>query len=85
MIYKEINNNFIIASRAYFLQGTARTPADRGRLGDAGSEGGPALGAGPTSVRHGHDGRRRTRWWKTNSGTPLPGTPNVGFRVPADP
>ena len=24
-------------------------------------------------------------WWKTNSGAPLPGAPNVGFRVPADP
>ena len=66
-------------------RGTARTPADRGRLGDAGSERGPALGAGPTSVRHGRDGRRRTGWWKTNHGTPLPGAPNVGFRVPADP
>ena len=44
-------------------RGTARTPADRGRLGDAGSERGPALGAGLTSVRHGRDGRRRTGWW----------------------
>ena len=41
--------------------------------------------AGPTSVRHGRDGRRRTGRQKTNSDAPLPGAPNVGFRVPADP
>ena len=66
-------------------RGTTRAPADGSRLGDAGSEGGSALGAGPTSVRHGCDGRRRTGRRKTNSGAPLPGAPNVGFRVPADP
>src|SRR4051812_18549629 len=66
-------------------RGTTRMPTDGSRLGDTGGDGGPALGAGPTSVRHGHDGRRRTKRWKTNSGAPLPGAPNVGFRVPADP
>ena len=40
-------------------RGTTRTPTDEGRLGDAGSDGGPALGAGPMSVGHGRDGRRR--------------------------
>ena len=62
---------------------TTRSSADRSRLGDAGSEGGPALGTGLTSVRHGCDGRRRTGRWTTNCGAPLPGAPNVGFRVPA--
>ena len=54
-------------------------------LGDAGSEGGSALSANPACVRHGRDGRRRTGRRKTNSGAPLPGAPNVGFRIPADP
>ena len=66
-------------------RGMVGAAADGGRLGDAGSECGPALGASPTSVRHGCDGRRRTGRWKTNSGARLPGAPNVGFWVPADP
>src|SRR3954466_1226502 len=56
-------------------RGMTRTPTDWGRLGDAGS----------TGIGHGRDGRRRTGRWKTNSGAPLPGAPNVGFQVPADP
>src|SRR4051812_3563560 len=36
--------------------------------------------SGATSVRHGCDGRRRAERWKTDSGAPLPGAPNVGFR-----
>src|SRR3954468_5793586 len=56
-------------------RGTTRTPTDGGRLDDAGSDGSPALGAGPTSVRHGCDGRRGAERWKTDSGAPLPGAP----------
>src|SRR3954469_12825810 len=52
-----------------------RMPPDGGRLDDAGSDGGPVLGAGPTSVRHGCDGRRRVERWKTDSSAPLPGAP----------
>ena len=66
-------------------RGTAGAPADGGHLGEAGSESGSALSVSPTSVRHGYDGRRRTGRRKTNSGAPLPGAPNVRFRVPADP
>ena len=69
-----------------------RAPADGSRLGDMGSEGGSALGASPTSVRHGCGGRGRTRRRKAASGAPLPGAPNVGVgvktggsRVPAKP
>ena len=29
--------------------------------------------------------QRDAKWQKVDSGTPLPGTPNVGFWVPADP
>src|SRR4051812_38125634 len=66
-------------------RGTTRTPADGSCLGDAGSDGGPALGAGPTSVRHGCNGRRRTERWKTDSGAPLPARQMSDSRVPADP
>ena len=66
-------------------RGTAGAPADGGRMGDASGKSGPALGAGSSGVEHGWNGRRNTRRRKAGSGAPLPGAPNVGFRVPVDP
>ena len=63
----------------------AGTPTNGSRLGDAGSKSGPTLDASPTSVSHGHDGRMNAEQRKKDSGAPLPGAPNVGFWVPADP
>src|SRR3954462_14288195 len=65
--------------------GTRGASADGRRLGDAGGASSPALGASPTSVSHGHDGRshttaeerfRRTPTWRakcriSGSGRPL--------------
>ena len=62
-----------------------RAPADRGRLGDAGSERGPALGAGSTP-----SAMDAVEWWNADwrmesFSAPLPSAPNIRFRVPAKP
>ena len=66
---------------------------DRGCLSDTGGERGPALSVGrPASVghelggvvKHGWSGEARIDEEESLS-APLPGAPNVGFRVPAKP
>ena len=42
-----------------------------------------ALAVGSLDIRTAR--RRNARRWKKDSDAPLPGAPNVGFRVPADP
>ena len=67
------------------LWGMTRGAVDRRCLGDASGASSPALGTSPTSVSHGHDGRSHTSNGRKIPAHPLPGAPNVGFRVPADP
>ena len=64
-------------------RGTTRWAADGSRLSNAGGEGSPALSPSAVSVRHGDDGATNRR--KGSYGAPLPGAPNVGSGVPAEP
>ena len=62
-----------------------RRPTDGSHLGDAGGESSPALGAGS-----GASAMDATKRWdadqrKEDFATPLPGAPNIGYRVPAKP
>ena len=66
-------------------RGTTGANADGRRLGDAGGESSPTLGASSASVSHGCDERLNAEQRKKDSGAPLPGAPNVGYRVPAKP
>ena len=63
-------------------QGTTGASTNGRRLGDAGGESSPTLGASPTSVSHGYDGRSHA-----TSGRKIPAHPylarqmsNFGFR-----
>ena len=55
------------------------------RLGHAGGESSPTLGASSASVIHGCDERWNAGQWKKDSGAPLPRAPNVRYRVLAKP
>ena len=60
-------------------------PTDGGHLAHTDGESSPTLGASSASVSHGCYERSNTEQRKKDSGAPLPGAPNVGYRVPAKP
>ena len=66
-------------------QRTTRWPADGSRLSDVGGKGSPTLSMSAARVYHGDDEATGHEATEGSFSAPLPGVPNVGFKVPADP